>query len=109
MQIEIDTPNGSNPSVFGSINVLGWAIDDFSRIAAVSIAIDGISVGTATYGLVRADVCSVFSGRENCPDVGYSFVYDSSLLPNGEHILAVTGTTASGRTSTISEQFIVAN
>jgi uncharacterized protein (TIGR03437 family) len=110
MRIDIDAPaNTLSYGIFGSVSMSGWAIDDNSRISAVNIAIDGVPVGAATYGVGRSDVCLAYPGRQGCPNVGWSFSYDTNLLPNGTHTLDVTGVTVNGQSSTVSQQFSVAN
>src|SRR5271165_1602084 len=61
----IDTPT-SGASISGTVTVSGWAIDNYantnyastaSAISYVVIQVDGYTVGTATSGLSRPDVC----------------------------------------------------
>jgi hypothetical protein len=110
MKIFVETPvNTTAYGIFGTINIAGWAIDGNSPIAAINIAIDGVPVGNANYGLSRTDVCIAYPGRPGCPNVGWTFFYDTTLIPNGNHTLDITGVTATGQTSTVSQQFSVAN
>src|SRR5262249_59586943 len=77
----IDIP-GKNGIVSGTITVSGWALDNTSAvgsaISAVHISVDGIVVGTATYGLSRPDVCAAYPGRIGCPNVGYTFLLNTT-------------------------------
>jgi uncharacterized protein (TIGR03437 family) len=110
MTIHLDSPpNSIEVPLFGVISFAGWAIDNDSALSAVKIAVDGVPVGNATYGLSRPDVCSVFTGRAGCPNVGFGFYYDTTLIPNGIHTLDVTGVTTSGQSSTITQQMSIAN
>jgi uncharacterized protein (TIGR03437 family) len=110
MRINVDTPlaNITSP-IFGTITIAGWVIDDDSAISGVTVAVDGNTIGQATYGVSRQDVCLAYPGHAGCPNVGYSFTYDTTFLANGIHTLAITGITAIGQTSTVSQQFSVAN
>lgn len=108
-RISIDTPNTTSPSFSGLAAFGGWAINPKSAIAGVSVAIDGVPYGSAQYGGNRPDVCAVYTGQPGCPDVGWNFVVDSTLLANGMHTLAVTATTAASQSFTISSSFTVAN
>ncbi len=110
MHIAVDTPlpNITSP-IFGTITIAGWVIDDDSAISGVSIAVDGTTIGQANYGVNRQDVCLVYPGHAGCPNVGYSFTYDTTFLANGIHTLAVTGITAIGQTTTFSQQFSTTN
>ena len=108
MQIMIDSPSVAAPQVFGSINLHGWVINSNVTIVNVTLAIDGVPFGNAGYGVPRPDVCSVFASA-NCPNVGWSYTLDTTLLADGQHTLAVTGTTVLGQTSTSTVVFDVVN
>ncbi len=87
----------------------GWAIDDNAAISSVSIYVDGVLAGLATYGSVRADVCTAFPGRSGCPDVGWNFLLDTTKYANGTHILDVTAFPADGERETLSASFNISN
>ena len=108
--IFVETPvNTTSYNIFGVIAIEGWAINNNSAISNISVAIDGVPVGTAIYGAARADVCLAYPGRPGCPNVGWYFSYDTTLIANGTHSLDITATTVSGEVSTVSQQFSVAN
>lgn len=109
MRVDIDTPNAENNRLSGGVVVGGWAIDDLAAIANVAVAVDGVPMGTAQYGNHRADVCSVFPNRAGCPNVGWSLWLDTTLLGDGNHVLAVTATSAAGGSSTATMAFSVSN
>ena len=108
-RVFIDTPSAKDGAYEGLALLSGWALDDSAKIATVSISIDGAPYGTATYGLIRTDICAAFPGRPGCPAVGWSFLLDTGLLANGTHLLGVVATTADGRNATSSVSFSVAN
>ena len=87
------TPFGylDNPSegqtIFGTINVFGWALDDSGPIDRVEIYLDGEYIGNAVYGDPRPDVANDYPGRDNEPDFGYSFQLDTTHYENGPHTL----------------------
>ncbi len=87
----------------------GWAVDTLAAISQVAIAVDGISVGMARYGGMRSDVCAIYFGLQGCPNVGWDFTLDTTLLADGTHVLTVTPTTAGGQSSTQSRTFQVSN
>jgi hypothetical protein len=95
----IDAP-AARSTVSGTVTVVGWAIDNTSAvgtaISSVQVKVDGTVVGTATYGLNRADVCAVYPGRPGCPNVGYSFSLNTSTLSTGAHTITVTATDSDG-------------
>ena len=63
-----------------------------TAISSVQVKVDGTVVGTATYGISRADVCAVYPGRPGCPNVGFTYALDASALSTGSHTITVTAT-----------------
>jgi sugar lactone lactonase YvrE len=108
-RVFIDTPSPKDGAYEGLVLMAGWALDDTSAIAKVTISVDGVPYGTAAYGLTRTDVCAAYPGRPGCPAVGWSFLLNTGQLSNGSHVLGVTATTADGRNATSSASFSVAN
>jgi hypothetical protein len=102
-------PNSTTVPLFGQIGISGWALDNNSSLTAIKIAIDGVPVGNATYGYSRPDVCSVFTGRAGCPNVGFLFEFDTTLFPDGLHTIDVTGVTSAGQSSTVTQQINIQN
>lgn len=109
MRIDIDNPNAQSSPFSGTAAWGGWAIDNTAAITNVAIAIDGVSSGNAAYGAARPDVCKVFPGRLGCPNVGWNFAVDTTLLADGAHTLDVTATSSGGQHSTATASFQVAN
>jgi len=106
INLSIDKPVspqlGSVTTVSGAMTVLGWAIDGTTSVTNVAIQIDGVTIANLTkangnYGLPRPDVCKTYPTVYDCPNVGYSYTYDTTLLPNGNHTLQVLVTDAAGR------------
>ena len=93
--VYIDTP-AAGSTVSGIVAISGWAIDNAAAVGTaisnVQVNVDGIVVGTATYGLSRPDVCAVYPGRPSCPNVGYTYSLDTSTLISGTHTITVTAT-----------------
>jgi uncharacterized protein (TIGR03437 family) len=109
MHITIDTPASNSGPFFGVARFGGWAVNDDGPVSAVSIAVDGIPFGSASYGGVRADVCTALPGRAGCPNVGWDAEVDTTLLANGSHTLSVTATTTNSQSSTTTATFTVQN
>ncbi len=109
LKISIDQPRAQNATVIGLTSFVGWAIDDNGPIKNVAISIDGVKKGFASYGGNRPDVCAAFPGRAGCPNVGWAFFLDTTLIADGAHTLAVTGTSATGDQLTLSAPFTIAN
>jgi archaellum component FlaG (FlaF/FlaG flagellin family) len=95
--VYIDLP-GVNEVISGTVSVVGWAIDNTSAIGtainpgSLQVLVDGVLVGTATYGVNRSDVCSAYPGRAGCPNVGFNFNLDTLTLTNGPHTITIWAT-----------------
>src|SRR5258706_293518 len=91
----IETPTQGS-TITGTVTVAGWAVDNASAvgtaISSVQVKVDGVTVGTATYGSIRTDVCNAYPSRPGSPDVGYSFALNTSSLPPGSHTIPVAAT-----------------
>ena len=103
----IDAP--SPAPVAGLTRMNGWAVTDSVGISNVEIAVDGVSYGNTTYGIWRGDVCAVYPNRPSCPNVGWTFDFDTTRLPDGIHRLDVIMTAATGQKYTASSNFTIAN
>jgi N-acetylmuramoyl-L-alanine amidase len=109
LKMFIDQPSSQSRTVIGSIELAGWAIDDNGPISSVTISIDGVKKGNATYGVSRPDVCAAYPSRAGCPNVGWTLPLDTTLLANGTHTVAATAISANGDQMTIGSSFTVAN
>jgi len=93
--VVIDSPS-AGASVSGTFTVVGWAIDNTAAVGTaiktVQVLVDGTSVGTATYGLSRPDVCTAYPGRAGCPNVGYSYQLNTGTVTPGSHTITVSAT-----------------
>jgi len=107
----IDIPDSAEPYYTGKVNLQGWILEANVSVANVLISIDGIPFGSTPNAVVRVsrpDVCAAWSSPD-CPNVGWSFLLDTSLLTNDVHTLAVTGTTTGGQSYTITRSFTSEN
>jgi hypothetical protein len=93
--VHIDLP-ASGATVSGTVTVAGWAIDNASTkgtaIGSVQVLVDGTTVGTATYGASRPDVCAAYPGRPGCPNVGFSYSLNTATLASGSHTIMASAT-----------------
>lgn len=93
----IDNPVAEGVFVQGTIRISGWACHPTptstgTGISAVHIYRDGqagtgVWVGTATYGIERADVATKID--ERCRYSGYSYSFNASTLSPGPHTFYV--------------------
>jgi len=92
--VEINTPTAWSV-VSGAVTVTGWALNisssDYTPIASVQVSVDGSVAGNASYGLNAAAACATESSPA-CPNVGYSFLLDTSAMAGGIHSLHVAAT-----------------
>ncbi len=106
----IDQPSGSSNPLQGIAFASGWALSDNAQVTSVQVLVDGVPAGAATYGQTRPDVCSAFPGRPYCAaGVGWSYLLDSTTIPDGTHTLAIRVTAADGTYGTATSTFSVGN
>ncbi len=108
LTIDIDSPS-PGATFSGTLHAGGWVIDNQSSVAAVIVAVDGVPIAPAQYGISRPDVCAVYPGRAGCPNVGWSFSLDTTLFANGAHTLQITALSSQNTQSTVGRSFVVAN
>jgi uncharacterized protein (TIGR03437 family) len=103
IQIYIDNPGSNGTPLAGLATLYGWASSPLGSVQSVLVTIDDLIIQTpANYGESRGDVCT--SGY-NCPNVGWSYTLDTTLLPDGPHTLSVTAQIAQpGELSTNTER-----
>lgn len=109
IQLTIDSPvDGAQLS--GPNNVLfGWFIDATVDTQSVVVMIDGAVVGSASIHVSRGDVCQVWPGYYNCPNVGWQYTLDVSQLLNGPHTVTILATSVTGQSTAQSKSINVAN
>ena len=111
--VYIDQPASDSGPLHGTATVSGWALDDRGSFnfgfTPPYIQIDGVSAGggTAIRNLPRPDVCNAYPGRQGCPNVGWSYSLDTTLIPDGAHTLTVTANGTA--TKSVSTNINVAN
>lgn len=89
----IDTPaNGENIS--GKYWVQGWALDNWNvnetKIQAIKLYVDDIFLADAFLNVgPRIDICnsSLHVGWKDCPNPAWNYLWDTSNLSAGPHIL----------------------
>jgi hypothetical protein len=93
-------------AVTGAVPISGWAVGGVASAAVVSVQVfvDSLLIGNAVYGSPRPDVCVVYTGRSGCPNIGFTYLLNTSALPAGLHTIMVTATDVNGN-SYISSYF----
>ncbi len=110
--ISLESP-ATGGSVFGGVDLKGYAVANTPAIAGSGISSVGISIvsndggismpvtGLAAYGLVRADLCGAGklfpAGTPGCPGIGFDYLWNTGLAadgvsfaPNGIYTATVT-------------------
>jgi hypothetical protein len=77
----------------GTVVVRGYAYSPDLQVTGVDVLVDGITFGSALYGLARTDICDASATSPNCPGVGFLSTLNtrSTSLPlsPGPHTLSV--------------------
>jgi len=108
-RVNIDVPGPANNPYSGIGLMRGWALNANVHIISVSISVDGVPVGNAAYGIGRPDICTSASISPDCPNVGWTYSLNTTLLTDGSHTFGVVATAADGTISSASSSFTVAN
>ncbi len=111
----IDTPaQGETISGRNYVN-FGWALTQRTKFIAqngstLMVYVDGVAVGSPSYGHYRSDIASLFPGLSNSNGaVGY-YILDTTTLADGLHTISWTATDSDGRMSGLGSRFFrVAN
>jgi hypothetical protein len=94
-KVVVDLPT-AGATITGLTPVVGWAISNSGNpLSTVQVLVDGAFVANATYGAARPDVCAVYPGRPNCPNVGYTYTLNPNTLSAGLHTIRVVATDTS--------------
>lgn len=107
--LSIGSPNSNENTFTGQAAVGGWALDNTAAITRVTVSVDAVLWGDAAYGGNRPDVCVVYPNRQSCPNVGWNFLLDTTMLADGTHTLSVTAYGSDGRHLTAEAPFTTAN
>jgi hypothetical protein len=89
----IETP-AEGAAITGTTTVKGYAYSPDLRILSLDVLIDGVTYGSAAYGLSRPDICGSLDGPPAaCPNIGFSYSLNpkSTSLPvsPGSHTLTI--------------------
>jgi ADP-heptose:LPS heptosyltransferase len=82
----------------GNLEISGWALAR-AGVAAVEIAIDGMPMANADYGVRRLDIQASFPDWENALGSGFLALVPHRVLPLGEHRVSVTLRDKTGKTA----------
>ena len=106
----VDSPR-SNSTISGIVPVIGWVVDGLTGHPEVDLDVDGIPVAVTSPQSARPDVCNAYPWAQGCTGggVGWASQIDTTLLTDGTHTLNATSTSATGKRTTTSVQFVADN
>jgi O-antigen biosynthesis protein len=82
----------------GNLEIGGWALAR-AGVAAIEIAIDGVPMANADYGVRRLDIQASFPDWENALGSGFLALVPHRALPLGEHRVTATLRDRAGKTA----------
>jgi len=104
LKLHIDSPNligrSAEAPVRGNLEIAGWALAE-AGVAAIEIAVDGIPMVLADYGLRRLDIQAAFPDWDAAIASGYQALLPHRLLSTGGHAVSVTLRDKTGRTTSL--------
>ncbi len=100
----IETPD-SRATLNRNATVTGWALDNVG-IVKVEILVDGTKMGEAIYGLLRPDIALVWGSFPKANLSGFSFTFDTTVLPNGSHTLVARALDQAGNATLIGSRTV---
>ncbi|WP_324292578.1 Ig-like domain-containing protein [uncultured Paludibaculum sp.] len=94
--ITITAPAASATVGGASVLVQGWALDNMVRaenvITNVQVYVDNTLQGAPVTMNLSSTICTTYPNRPGCPNVGWSFTWDTRFLTNGAHTVKVVAT-----------------
>ena len=85
----LTTPK-SNDKLSGTVTLSGYAYSPGHAILAAAVILDSaVVIGTATVNQPAPDVCKGLTVVDACPNIGFTFNFDTTKVLNGLHILGV--------------------
>jgi hypothetical protein len=106
----IDTP-GQGGVASGSAYVnFGWALTPLPKTiptdgSTISVLVDGVTAGTASYNNLRPDIAALFPGLNNSNGAIGFRVLDTTTLTNGTHTISWVVSDNQGATEGIGSRF----
>ena len=105
----IDTP-AQGGTVSGLATIFLWALTQQPKIvpidgSTITIFIDGVPIGTASYNHFRGDIAALFPGLANSGGAVGFRALDTSTLANGVHTIAAVVTDSGGQSEGIGSRY----
>lgn len=101
---ELELP-GPNQPMNGIFPITGWALDD-SAIEQVEILVDGYAEAGAVTGIGRPDIAHRFPSHPGADRAGFIRMFDTTVLSNGMHTVAVRLSDDEGAVRVVGHRFV---
>ncbi len=106
----IDTPEQGGVASGGAYVNFGWALTPLPKTiptdgSTISVLVDGVAIGTASYNNLRPDIASLFPGLNNSNGAIGFRVLDTTTLTNGTHTISWVVSDNQGATEGIGSRF----
>ena len=106
----IDTPEQGGVASGGAYVNFGWALTPLPKTiptdgSTISVLVDGVAIGTASYSNLRPDIASLFPGLNNSNGAIGFRVLDTTTLTNGTHTISWVVSDNQGATEGIGSRF----
>ena len=88
-------------TVSGRIAISGYAWSPGGKVRTTVVLIDGASISSLRYGAARPEECAGLADVAACPNIGFDGTLDTTLVPNGPHVLGVGLIDDQGHTAVI--------
>ncbi len=86
----------SNATLSGTATFSGYMYSTGQKITEGIVIVDNVQYGLVKLGIPRPDVCLSLPNADACPNIGFSFTFDTTKLQNGPHVLGIEGVNARG-------------
>ncbi|NRR24054.1 Ig-like domain-containing protein, partial [Brevibacillus sp. MS2.2] len=96
----LDSPENGE-LISGTYTLKGWYLDP-RGVSTISILIDGVKIGEASYGDVRPDIESQYPAYQN-GNAGFHYQLDTRVLTVGTHTVSVKVQNTDGQQTVIEE------
>ena len=104
MSIDAGTRLGIAGHTGAGKTTIASLVPRFFEPTAGRVLIDGVEVGTASYGHVRPQASDLYPGYPNTRAPGFVFAFDSTELSDGPHVVTVVVRDRTGDDTVIGEQ-----
>jgi len=106
----IDTPEQGGVASGSAYVNFGWALTPLPKTiptdgSTISVLVDGVVVGTASYNHLRSDIATLFPGLNNSNGAIGFLVLDTTTLTNGTHTIVWVVSDNQGATEGIGSRF----